>query len=79
LCQLVVVEQFAVFVGHDELVVRFAIRDREAVLLIVFHQTDDFVLGLLAVGRLDDDNVFEFDLALFAAGLAILSVDIEPP
>jgi hypothetical protein len=59
--QLVVVEQLAGVVGDDELVFLVAVTDGIAVALLVLDQADDLVLVLLAVRRLDDQDVAEFD------------------
>jgi hypothetical protein len=75
--QLVVLEQLAVFVGHDELVGFLAVGDREAVVLVVLDEADDFELVLLAVRRLDDEGVAELDFPF--AGVAVVSVDCRPP
>lgn len=76
----IVREQFSVDIGHDELVRRFAVCDRECILLVVFDDTDDLEFIFLSVGRLDDQDVLQFDLA-FADALArraVVYVDIGP-
>jgi hypothetical protein len=59
--QLVVVEQRARIVGHDELVGLFAVADRVGVVLVVFDQTDDFEFQRLPVVGLDDEDVAQFE------------------
>ena len=44
-------------VGYDELVGRLAVRDREAVILFVLDEADDFEFVFLFIGRFNDERV----------------------
>ncbi len=61
LCELVVREQRPLHVGDDEFVGLFAVADRVRDVLIVLDEADDFELDLLAVIRLDNKNVAQFE------------------
>ncbi len=62
--ELVVIEERPFRVGYDELVRLFAIADGEGIIFIIFDQADDLEFQLLAVGRLDDEDVAQFEEAV---------------
>ena len=63
--ELVVIEQRALGVGHDELVGLLAIAHRKRVVLIVFDEADDFELELRAFVGLDVKQIAQFEGAVF--------------
>jgi hypothetical protein len=64
--ELVVVEQRAGVVGHDELIGLLAIAHRVGVLLVILDQTDDLELQRLAVIGFDDEDVAQLQRTAFA-------------
>jgi hypothetical protein len=76
--EFVVLKELTVRVGHDELVGCLAIRHGEPVVLVVFHEADDFKVELLPVRRLDVECVAKLDFSV-ALCVAVLSVDGLPP
>ena len=64
--QLIVIEQRAFGIGHDEFVGFFAVAHRERIIFVVFDKTDDFELNLRAFIRFDDQQIAQFEGALFA-------------
>jgi len=71
--ELVVREQVAGVVGHDELVSLLAVAHRVRVVLVVLDQTDDLELERLAVVRFDDEDVAQLERrrALGISGVAV--------
>ncbi len=72
--QLVVIEQRARFVGHDEFVGGFTVADGIRIALVVFHETDDFKFQRLTVVRLDDEDVAQFQ---GAGGLGVVRAAVR--
>lgn len=64
--QLIVIEQRAFDIGHDEFVSFFAVAHRERIIFVVFDDADDFELNLRAFVRLDDQQIAQFEGAVFA-------------
>jgi hypothetical protein len=53
--QLIVIEQRAFGIGHDEFVSFFAVAHGERIIFVVFDEADDFELNLRAFVRFDDE------------------------
>jgi len=66
LSQLIVIEQRAFGVGHDELVGLFAVAHRKRIIFVVFDEAYDFKLKLRAFARFDDEQIAKFEGALIA-------------
>jgi hypothetical protein len=64
--QLIVIEQRAFGVGHDEFVGLFAVAHRKRVVFVVFDEADDLELNLRAFVRFDDEQIAQFEGALIA-------------
>lgn len=64
---LVVFEQIAFRVGHDEFILAFAVADRIRGLAFVFDQADDLEFDLPPVRRLDEERLAQLERSSVAA------------
>jgi hypothetical protein len=65
--QFIIVEQRPKSVGDDELIGFLAVTYGEGVVLVVFDKPHDLEFQLLAIGRLDDEDVAKLEITVLAS------------